>query len=365
MMTSLTNLTRFGFVLLTLLVWVHPGGVSAGERYVITEPTDFLFEVTESGVFLAQTYQTPEVNSDPQLWLYSQDTGALITENDDYIGLQSKIDLTLEPGQYRLRAATCCGDPNGWRTGGGWNERYELDFNVTVTFPTTTTWLPTTTSTEPTTTTSTTVPETTVPATTEVTTSLPPEASTTTILMPPPTVEPTTTLGTPSLTTSIAPSTTFSPTSTAAPSTTTSSLSPETSTSTTSIAVLPPETDAPAPDSTEPVDEPDAPLEPEAAVALATDPEALAEVTAEEAAEIFDAIEPENLTAEEAAAIIEAVQDAPDEVRGAFEQEINIYSGTFDQYVPLGSVIDVGQRRSLIAAMTTVTVVAVPSSRKR
>ena len=88
-------------------------------------------------------------------------------------------------------------------------------------------------------------------------------------------------------------------------------------------------------------------------------------MTAEEAAEIFDAIEPENLTAEEAAAIIEAVQDAPDEVRGAFEQEINIYSGTFDQYVPLGSVIDVGQRRSLIAAMTTVTVVAVPSSRKR
>ena len=363
MMTRLTNLTRFGFVLLTLLVWVQPNGAQAGDRFTITEPTDFLFEITESGQFLAQTFQSSGVNSDPQLWLYNQTTGALIAENDDYVGLQSKIDLPLEPGLYRLRAATCCGDPNRWTSNAGWNERYELEFNATVTTTTTTTWLPTTTSTEPTTTTSTTVPETTVPVTTEVTTSLPPEASTTTTLTMPPTVAPTTTLGQPPSTTLPPPSTSTSTTST------TTSLSPETSTSTTSIAVSPPETDAPAPDSTEPSDtipEPDeVELEPEAAVALATDPEALAEATAEEAAAIFDAIEPENLTAQEAAAIIDAVQDAPDEVRNAFQEEINIYSGTFDEYVPLGSVIDVGQRRSLIAAMTTVTVVAVPTSRKR
>jgi hypothetical protein len=136
--------------------------------------------------------------------------------------------------------------------------------------------------------------------------------------------------------------------------------------------VSPPETEPPTPSPTEiPDTEPEIDIEigeeldPKVALALATDTERLLEVTADEAAEIFDAIIPEELSETEAAAIIAAVQDAPDEIRNAFQEEINIYSGTFDQYVPLGSVINVQQRRSLIAAITTVSAVMMPSARKR
>jgi hypothetical protein len=168
MMTSLTNLTRFGFVLLTLLVWVHPGGVAASGEYTVTEPTDFYFTIAEASEFTVRTFST----NDPMLWLYGPD-GGLVAENDDFYGLDSRISVYITGiGTYRLRAGVCCGNPEAWR-----GSSYTLTTNLTAGSPTTTaaetttTWLPTTTSTEPTTTTSTTVPETTVPVTTEVSTS--------------------------------------------------------------------------------------------------------------------------------------------------------------------------------------------------
>lgn len=370
---SLRHIPRLAFVALTLLVWSQPAKAQANQGLVITEVTDFYFQLDEPGQFLAQTFQSGDLPSDPQLWLYNSVSGELLVTNDDYLGLQSKIDLELQAGSYRLRAATCCGNPDDWRDGIVWNVQYELSFDGNpLTTTTTTIWLPTTTFTEPTTTTSTTVLETTVPATTEVTTSLPLEASTTTTLIEMPTSEPTTTttLGLPSSTTLIPQSTSTSTTTSIPPiPTATTSLPPET---TTSIAASPPETEPPAPSPTEiPDTEPDADIEigesldPEVALALATDTERLLEVTADEAAEIFDAIVPEELSETEAAAIIAAVQDAPDEIRNAFQEEINIYSGTFDQYVPLGSVVNVQQRRSLIAAMTTISVVVTTPTRKR
>ena len=86
------------------------------------------------------------------------------------------------------------------------------------------------------------------------------------------------------------------------------------------------------------------------ATALATNPEVLQSVTSEQATEIFDAVEVSDLSDAQADQLIEAVQDAPEEVRAAFEEQINIFGGKFNKYVPIGSVINVGQRKVLIAA---------------
>jgi hypothetical protein len=88
----------------------------------------------------------------------------------------------------------------------------------------------------------------------------------------------------------------------------------------------------------------------EEATALATNPEVLQSVTSEQATEIFDAVEVSDLSDAQAEQLIEAVQDAPEEVRAAFEEQINVFGGKFNTYVPVGSSINVGQRRVLIAA---------------
>ena len=148
---------------------------------IITQPTDFWFEYTEPTQFLALTFQTAGLDSDPQLWLYNATTGQLITENDDTLGLQSRIELELPAGSYRLRAGTCCNQPDVWRDGVVWNISYELSFTGQQT-PTTSVALSTTT-TSPTTTTTT---------TTEVatTTTTQPEPTTTSIVQEATTTQP-------------------------------------------------------------------------------------------------------------------------------------------------------------------------------
>lgn len=84
------------------------------ENIIVTQPTDFWFEYAEPTQFIAQTYMVPNQPSDPQLWLYTED-GVEIINNDDYNGLQSYISIQVEPGRYRLRAGTCCWQPNVWR----------------------------------------------------------------------------------------------------------------------------------------------------------------------------------------------------------------------------------------------------------
>lgn len=93
----------------------------------------------------------------------------------------------------------------------------------------------------------------------------------------------------------------------------------------------------------------------EVATELATSAAVLASVTSEQAAEIFAAVDPDALTDDQAAAIVAAVQDAPTEVKEAFEAEINVYGGQFDSYVPTGSNISVGERRTIIAVNALVT----------
>jgi hypothetical protein len=99
------------------------------------------------------------------------------------------------------------------------------------------------------------------------------------------------------------------------------------------------------------------------AIDAATNPELVAQLTTEQAALVFAAINEDEITAEEAAAIVEAVQDAPPSIREQFEDKVNIFAGKYDGYIPLGSLVSVGTRRTII--ITTGLLVAAPTLRKR
>ena len=91
-------------------------------------------------------------------------------------------------------------------------------------------------------------------------------------------------------------------------------------------------------------------MDPDEAVFVATNAAVLQTLSSEQATEVFDAVVVSELTDEQAEALIEAVQDAPEEVRAAFEATINVFGGKFNSYVPIGSNINVGQRKVLVAA---------------
>jgi len=374
----LRYILRITLVFVSALAFVTPA--SAEATILVTQPTDFWFDYSEPTLFVARTYQSDIFPSDPQLWLYTED-GVLIVTNDDFNGLQSLIEIEVPAGRYRLRASTCCYEPDVWRGGGEWNIQYELYYNGLQTDPTTTTEV--TTSLPPeasTTTTQAELPTTTLspgelPSTTSSTTSIPettttwempttstilPTTSTTTV---PPTTVPVTEAP-PTVTTIGAPI----PTVTTQPSTTTTSTTIPPTSQPTETTSEPPQTAPDSPETTTttlpPIVEGEA-VEPEIAVAYATDPEVLATVTEDEATEIFDAIIVEELTAEEAAEIVAAVQDAPPEVREAFEEEINVFDGTFDTYVPLGSTVSVASRRTVTAATAAIGATIPVANRKK
>ena len=104
----------------------------------------------------------------------------------------------------------------------------------------------------------------------------------------------------------------------------------------------------------------------EQATEIATSAEVLSSIDGEQAAEIFAEIPIDDITEEQALEIIGAVQDAPTEVRSSFEEEINIFgSGSLNTYVPLGSSINVGQRRAVIAAGAVIAVAPVAGASRR
>ena len=395
---------------------------------IITEITDFWFSYSEPTQFLAQTYQSPGFESDPQLWLYNDDTGELIISNDDYIGLQSKIDLEVPAGNYRLRAGTCCWEPDVWRDGITWNIQYELSFNgnpvnTTTTIPeTTTTWVPTTTSTTSTTTTSTTIaPTTTVPVTevptTEATTTT--EVSTTT--NSPTTTEITSTTVADTVAPSTMPTTSQSVETVAPPQTSltpTTTLSPffPTPLTTSSTSVPPTVTSAPTttlPIITEPTDSPTTSTNPpneeitnpenptldisnevvdelvssitelsdeeitelvesidvgaltEESISAVFSEEVLSELSDDQVTQLIDAIVPSELSDEQASALSEALTDAPDDVKEEFQDQINVFGGQFDNYVPTGSAVSVGARRAIVAATAVIFAMPAPVTRKQ
>ena len=269
---------------------------------------------------------------------------------------------------------------------------------TTIQETTTTSWAPTTTSTESTTTSTTTVVQTTVPATT-TTTSLPvATATTTTTEVPEPTVttlpeeeeevsEDTleTTTSTPEETypeetypeetypedtfvEEIAPDETDAPTTTESPEEYTQDTeeeSPQLS-STTTLPDVPadePVTDEQVEEILEDLTE----AEPEQIVAavtqllaaeitsdqateIASSPEVLAAITEDQAEELFEQIDVEELTEEQLEEFTAAIQEAPTKVKKAFEKTIDVFGSQFEDYVPTGSNIPVRTRRTLVAA---------------
>ena len=419
---SIISISRWSLIALSIF---PISSAKADANPIITEITDFWFSYTEPTQFLAQTYQSGTFESDPQLWLYNDDTGELIISNDDYMGLQSKIDLEVPAGNYRLRAGTCCWEPNVWRDGVNWNIQYELSFNgnpvntTTTTVPeTTTTWAPTTTSTEPPTTSTTTAPTTTVPVTevpttvetttttTTSTTSLPPETTTTTVVdTVAPSTTPTTTLPVTTVEppqTSLAPTTTLSPffptTLTTLPNTTTTSLAPTTIPENTEppITTVPeeeiviPEEETVIPDDPTPeevnqladelvssitelsdeeitnlVESIDVSELTEESISAVFSEEVLNELSDDQVTELIDAIVPSELSDDQALALSEALTDAPDSVKQEFEEQIDVFGGQFDTYVATGSAVPIGARRVIVAAAVAAFAMPAPSSSSR
>lgn len=103
----------------------------------------------------------------------------------------------------------------------------------------------------------------------------------------------------------------------------------------------------------------------EEAVAVAQNAEFVKSLSPSQAVAVFDAIVVSDLSVEQIDAIVEAVQDAPTEVRAAFEQEINIFAEGFDEYVPLGSNVPVSTRKTLIAVAAGTAAVASSSRRNK
>ncbi len=85
------------------------------------------------------------------------------------------------------------------------------------------------------------------------------------------------------------------------------------------------------------------------ATALATSSQVLENVTGSQADQIFSAIDSSEITDAQGEAIVETVQVASKTVRRSFEDELNIFEGQFDNYVPLNSKINVEDRRTVVA----------------
>jgi hypothetical protein len=95
----------------------------------------------------------------------------------------------------------------------------------------------------------------------------------------------------------------------------------------------------------------------EQATELATSAKVLESIDASQATEVFSAVVVDDVSSEQGEAIAEALIDASTEVKESFEEEINVFDGVFDTYVALGSSIDVGDRRTLVAAGAAVAAV--------
>ena len=94
------------------------------------------------------------------------------------------------------------------------------------------------------------------------------------------------------------------------------------------------------------------------ATALAANATVLDTIDAGQATEIFSAISVSDLSSGQEAALVAAVSEAPTSIKNAFESEIDVYGDGLDDYIPVGSAIDVGDRRTIIAATTVISTVA-------
>jgi hypothetical protein len=282
-----------------------------------------------------------------QQWGLWADQGCSAYETDEIITFPAGVPLTLEGYFYENGGSTCF--MLAWSLNNGEltivpPSAFTTSGATTPSTTTTSTSTTTTTSTTSTSTTSTSTTTTLAPTTTTISattsTQLPPTTIAATIA-PPSSIQQTT-----STTSTVIASTSSSPTPTTSPQTAPPQSTTTTYPSTTTIAP-----------------EPDKPVYTEAeAVNVATDPAQVAELSAVEAEAVFETLNIEELTIEQADAVIEAVQAAPLAVRAVFEEQINIFGGASDKYIPIGSTVPVSTRRVVI--ITTALLVSMPTIRK-
>lgn len=98
------------------------------------------------------------------------------------------------------------------------------------------------------------------------------------------------------------------------------------------------------------------------ATALASSAQVLESIEPDQASEVFEAIAVSELSAEQESELVAAVTNAPTEIKAAFESTIDVYASGLDEYVAVGSTIDVGSRKSLLAATAAVASVAAVAS---
>lgn len=98
-------------------------------------------------------------------------------------------------------------------------------------------------------------------------------------------------------------------------------------------------------------------IEPEQAVALITN-DAFIELPTEQLSDVFESLPVSDLSPEQESALVATLTEAPSEVKDAFESAVDVYGAGFDEYVPEGSSVDVGTRRSVIAVTTVMSTVA-------
>jgi hypothetical protein len=97
-------------------------------------------------------------------------------------------------------------------------------------------------------------------------------------------------------------------------------------------------------------------------IELATSAKVLESIDGEQASAVFNAIVVSEVSEEAGAAISEALTEASTDVKESFEEEINVFAGVFDTYTAVGSSIDVGTRRSVIAVNLVTSTVALASA---
>jgi hypothetical protein len=98
-------------------------------------------------------------------------------------------------------------------------------------------------------------------------------------------------------------------------------------------------------------------IEPDQAIALVTNA-AFIELPKDQLSEVFKSLPISDLSLEQEAALVATLTNAPSEVKTTFESAVNVYGAGLDKYVPEGSSVDVGTRRSVIAVTTVMASVA-------
>lgn len=259
--------------------------------------------------------------------------------------------------------------------GGDWEIVPEWAFTTAYTPPTTTTTTTAPTTTAPaTTTTSTTLQEssTTVEATTTTeitetstnlaeTTSTSPNTTTPAEPAPQPVWVPpaTTTTEATTTTTSEPPTSTTVPVQTTEPVSTTvapqTSIAPTTSIQASTTTLTVPTTVSPTtlPDTATTIPTIQPGISNQQALQQVVNPSVVESLSTAEATVLFAALDEESVTEDQAALIVQALDNAPDEVKEAFEENVNVFSSIWSSYKMVGQTITVAERVTLVAVANT------------